>query len=385
MLRRGFTLIELLIFVAIFSLTMAAFITIFISIVGTQSQQSYANEVQTQGQFLMQQIQYYVQSARLIDMAQDSATTTLKLREAAASSSIDPVIFTLATGTIYLQRGSGTLQALTSNKVSVSNLSFTHHYNLNSSSSAYGTDSISFSFAISSAGIAITSPQYYSQTFQSSAAVTAPVPKISLIQQAVGTNNNASVSTVNASYAISNATSDLLIAVVSNTGTSTATTSVSDTASNTWTLIASTSYPAYNQKTVIYDAPNAKSSSNTVTASFGNSVNYPILAIYEYRGAATSSSFDASSTQTQSNTASPSSGSASPTSSVELLFVAMYSNPSTEIPAAGSGFALETTSTLSTNALYVEDAGQYITGPVSGGFSYSATAPSSSVTLITFK
>ncbi len=381
--RRGFTLPELLVFVAIFTVAIVGFITIFIAVTRVQSRQSSASDVETQGQFLVQQIQYYIQSARLVDMTLDTATSTLTVRQTAASSSLDPTTVSLATGTIYLTQGSGSAQALTSNKVTVSSVSFTRHYNLNTSSSAYGTDSVSFSFTMATANVAAGNPQYYSQTFQSSAAVFTPVSKIVLTQQASGANNNAGVSTVNASYASNNATGTLLIAVVSNTGTSTATTSISDTSGNTWTMVASTSYPAYSQKTVIYNAPNAKNSSNTVTVNFGKTVNYPTLFLYEYRGAATSSSVDASSTQNVANTASPSSSSTSPTSTVELLFGVMYSNPSTEVPAAGNGYTLETTSSVS--ATYVEDQVMYITGPVSANFTYSASTPSSSVTLVTFK
>lgn len=381
--RRGFTLPELLVFVAIFTIAMVGFITIFVAVTRVQSRQSSASDVETQGQFLVQQLQYYVQSARLVDMTLDATTSTLTLRQTAASSSLDPTTIFLATGTVYLTQGSGSAQPFTSNKVTTSNLSFTRHYNSNTTSSAYGIDSVSFSFTMATANVLAGDPKYYSQIFQSSAAVSTPTPKIALTQQAAGVNNNAGVSTVNATYATNNATSNLLIAVVSNVGTSTATTSISDTAGNTWTLVASTSYTAYSQKTVIYNAPNAKNSSNTVTVNFGKNVNYPTLFLYEYRGTATSSSFDASSTRNVANTASPSSGFASPTSSVELLFGVMYSNPSTEVPVAGTGYMLETTSSVS--ATYVEDQTTYVTGQASAGFSYSGTTPSSSVTLVTFK
>ena len=79
--RSGFTLIELLIFSGIFALIVGAFITILVGSVSVQSSQSAENEVSTQGQALIQQIQYYVQGAKFVDMPLDTATSTLTLRE----------------------------------------------------------------------------------------------------------------------------------------------------------------------------------------------------------------------------------------------------------------------------------------------------------------
>lgn len=379
--QRGFTLIELLVFVAIFTIAIGGFITIFIAVTRVQSRQSSASEVETQGQFLLQQFQYYAQNARLVDMDQDAATGTLTLGETDPSQS--PTTIYASSGVMYVKQGTGgTAQALTSDKVAASDLSFTRHFSL-ATSSAYGADSVTYDFTLSTANVSSGNPQYYSQSFQSSAALLAPVPKIALVQQATGENNNASVSSVNASYAVANATGSLLIAVTSNVGTAATAVSLSDTAGNSWTMVASTSYPAYNQKTVIYAASNSKNSTNTVTAQFGTSVNYPTLFLYEYRGAATSSPFDVSATQNITSTSSPSSGLASPSSGAELLFSVMYSNPATEIPAAGTGFTLETTSSVS--ATYVEDRNIYVTGPVSADWTYSVTAPDSSVVLATFK
>lgn len=287
-----------------------------------------------------------------------------------------------SSGAVYLTEGvNGSPQTLTSNKVTVSNLSFTRHYNLNSSSSPFGTDSVSYSFTMSASS---SDGSTYSQTFQSSVPVLNPVPKIVMLQQASAVNNSVSMSAVSSTYYTNNETSSLLLAVVTNT-TSSATTSLSDTAGNTWNLVASTSYPAYNEKLTVFDALNAKNSSNTVTASFGPGAGYATLNIYEYRGASTSSSFDASSTQLQPDTQTPSSGSANATSAVELLFGVTYNGNTSEIPSAGTGFTLESSSTASVGNVYVEDSTQYVTGPVAATWQYSATTPSSTALIVTFK
>jgi len=376
--RRGFTIIELLIFAAIFSSIMAGLITVLITMTRVQSRQSSATDVETQGQFLLQQFQYYIQTARLVDMVQDAAAGTLKLRELTLAP--DPTFVTLATGTVYLQQGlGGALQPLTSNKVTVSNLSFIRHYNLNSSSTAYGVDSASYSFTVS-ANTSNTTQQYF-QKFQSSAAVTAPVPKIALMQQTstlvYGTSTNMA-----GTYIGNNATGSLLVAVVVNTNL--VSISIGDTAGNAWSNIASTTYAAYNQKITIFAAANVRNSSNTVTATLGGSGGYnPSLFLYEYRSASTSSLVDASSTQTQSNATAISSGPATPTSNVELVFGVMYLNtwPATP-PVAGSGFTIKSSSSASNT--FIEDKNVYVTGPVVADWALSQAA-SSSATVVTFK
>ena len=376
--KRGFTLMELLIFSAVFTIVMIGFITVLITVVRVQSRQSSATDVETQGQFLVQQFQYYIQSARLVDMASDAATGTLRLRM--ATSSADPTIITLATGTVYISQGiAGALQALTSNKVTVSNVSFVRHYNLSGSSSAYGTDSVSYSFTMAANNTNAT--QKYSQTFQSSVSVMAVVPKIALIQQTSTVTYGTSTSVV-ATYASANATGSLLIAAVFNTNL--VSVSLADSASNTWSKAASTTYPTYGEAISIFAATNVKNSSNTVTATLGGTGGFnPSLFLYEYRGAATSSSFDASTTQTQSNTTNVTSGGANATSAVELLFGTLYLNawPATP-PTAGSGFVIESSSSAS-NA-FIEDGAMYVTGSVGANWTLAAAA-SSSATVVTFR
>lgn len=378
MARRAFTLIELLVFAAIFTVIMIGFITMLVTVTRVQSRQSSSNEVETQGQFLLQQVQYYIQSARLADMVQDVATGTLKVRM--ASSSLDPTFITLATGTVYLQQGPGAApQALTSNKVTVTGLTFTRRYNLNNSSTAFGTDSVSYSFTM--AANTTNATQQYSQTFRSSAAVLAPVPKIALVQQ-VSAASAATVPTLSATYAASNATGSLLVAAVSNANL-VSVSIATDTAGNTWNKIGSVSYAAYSQEVTILAALNAKNGPNAVTASFGGggALN-PSLFLYEYRGAAAASSFDATSTALATGTV-LSSGFANPASGAELVLGALFlsATPPTP-PAAGSGFTIESSSSI--NNTFIEDQDLYVTGPVAATWTISPAATSAAI-VATFK
>jgi len=139
---KGFSLIEMLIFSAIFAIIMVSFITILVAVTSVNARQTSMIEVMTQSQFLLQAVQYYTGRSSLIDMPQDVATTTLKLRMPATAE--DPTYITLSSGIVYLkQTDSGSLQPLNSSKVTVSNLSFTKRSN------APGHDSVSVVFTVS--------------------------------------------------------------------------------------------------------------------------------------------------------------------------------------------------------------------------------------------
>jgi len=161
-MKRGFTLIEMLIAVSIFTVIAIASIGILSVVTQVQVQSSSSAAVSQESQFLLQKLQYYVQTAGIIDIPTSTPTSTLKFD--VASSSLDPSYITLASGTVYLQQSSGgALQPLTSNKVIVSNLSFTRNAN------PPGHDAVSISYTM--AYFATSSiVQAFSQFFQTSIA-----------------------------------------------------------------------------------------------------------------------------------------------------------------------------------------------------------------------
>ncbi len=139
--RKGFTILELLVSSAIFALIMVSFITMLVAVVRIQSRQSAVVQVNGESQFLLQQIQYYIERSSLIELNQDIATSTLKLRMAA--SSLDPTYIYLSSSTVYLkQTATGTPQALTTSMVNVTSLVFVKRSN------APGHDSVSVSFVV---------------------------------------------------------------------------------------------------------------------------------------------------------------------------------------------------------------------------------------------
>ena len=138
--RSGFTLLELLIFSAIFAVLSVTFMGILVSVLRIQARQSGAAEVGQQSQFLAQVVQYYVERSSLIDMPVDTATTTLTLRM--PSSGSDPIAIYVSGGIMYLTEAGGTPQALTSDRVTISNLTFTRRAN------APGHDIVSIAFTV---------------------------------------------------------------------------------------------------------------------------------------------------------------------------------------------------------------------------------------------
>jgi prepilin-type N-terminal cleavage/methylation domain-containing protein len=141
-MKKGFTIIEMLIASAIFTVIAIAFIGILSVVMQVQVQSSSAAAVNQESQFLLQKLQYYIQTAGIIDIPTSTPTSTLK--------------FDLQ------QPTGGTLQALTSNRVKVTNLSFTR----NANSPGHDAVSVSYTMVYNTSNIA----QAFSQLFQTSIA-----------------------------------------------------------------------------------------------------------------------------------------------------------------------------------------------------------------------
>lgn len=138
--RAGFTLIEILIFAAIFAVVAVTFTAILVSTTKVQVRQSAVAEVNQQSQFLLQSIQTLVGEASLIDIPTSTPTSTLKLHMPTLAA--DPTLMYLSNGTAYLTQASGAAQALTSDRVTLSNLTFTRLEN------PPGHDTVSVSFTM---------------------------------------------------------------------------------------------------------------------------------------------------------------------------------------------------------------------------------------------
>ncbi len=133
--QRGFTLVELIIYIGIFSIAAMLLIGVLTTFTKVQVRESATTAVSQEAQFVIQTIQRLVTDASLIELAKDSATSTLKLRMPVAAD--DPTCIQFSNGTVYLMQGNdgvnkqtcfatSTAQAktLTTSKVVVNTLTF---------------------------------------------------------------------------------------------------------------------------------------------------------------------------------------------------------------------------------------------------------------------
>jgi type II secretory pathway component PulJ len=161
--KSGFTLVELLIFLGMFAVISIAFISVLVAVTRVQVRQASAVEVGEQSQFLLQKLQYYIEGSSLVDIPQDTATSTLKLYTGVNAQDPTYIFLSTSTGIVYLQQtATGTPQALTSNRVTVSNLTFTRRAN----APAHDAVNIAFTLTYNTSNI----QQAFSQMLQTSVA-----------------------------------------------------------------------------------------------------------------------------------------------------------------------------------------------------------------------
>ena len=129
--REGFTLLELIVYVGILAVSAALLTGILSTTLKVQNRESASNEVTSQLNFVMQNINRLVRESSNIEIATSTATSTLKLRM--KDSAKDPTCLSLVNGVIKLAEGPGSnpnnctdvTSNLTNNRVIADNLEFT--------------------------------------------------------------------------------------------------------------------------------------------------------------------------------------------------------------------------------------------------------------------
>ncbi|MDP9128040.1 MAG: NHL repeat-containing protein, partial [Pseudomonadota bacterium] len=213
----------------------------------------------------------------------------------------------------------------------------------------------------------------------------AGTPSIALVDSASASGS--SVSSLGATFSTGNTPGNLIIAFVRISAT-TAPTSVTDLAGNSYTLATSRTQVSDNHSIYIYYAKNISTysgGSNVVTANFAASNAHPYIAIYEYAGLDPTSPLDKSAANFANGTTAASSGAtATTTAANELVFVGVGTPTSfTGTVASTAGFTMLKNNTVDNNAA-AEAEIVSSTGAYTGTMTLSTTA-SWSAAVATFK
>ncbi len=123
MKRNGFTLIEILIYTALIGIAGVFLNGTLISVLKLQSQQDASTQVNQQINFVLQNVQQQIRNSSLIDMAGNTASSSLTLRT--ADPTTDKTLIFLSGKAVYLKKGDSAPLALTTSDVNADQLQFT--------------------------------------------------------------------------------------------------------------------------------------------------------------------------------------------------------------------------------------------------------------------
>ena len=159
----GISLVETIIYVAIFSMIVTTFVTFSSSMTTSRLHNQMTLEINDQGSRAMKTITQAIRNASIVTsptIGNADSSLTLSMY----SSPVNPTIFSVSSGILYITEGAGSQIALTNSKVIVSNLTFSNF------SRASTGDIIKVSFTLSSATSGGLGGSY-SYTFNGSAQV----------------------------------------------------------------------------------------------------------------------------------------------------------------------------------------------------------------------
>lgn len=159
--QRGFTLFELLIYIALASILIGGISTLLFITLNARVKNQTIAEVEQQGSLAMRMITQSIRNADAILSPIAGSAGTLILDVVGAVD--DPTVYELSDTTLEITQGEGSAVALTNDRVSVSDLTFT----LATQGSGSGT--IRVQFTVSHVNTSGRQEYAYSQTFYGTA------------------------------------------------------------------------------------------------------------------------------------------------------------------------------------------------------------------------
>ncbi|MDP3735320.1 MAG: hypothetical protein Q8R39_02740 [bacterium] len=160
--RRGFSILELLLYVLVLSLIVGSFGALLSLLLRARVKQQAILEVEQQGHAVLELMRQTVRNASAVllpPVGASESSLTLDVVDIAK----DPTVFNSASGVLYITEGAGAPIALTSSRVSLSDVTFRH---LEQDTEA---DSVRIQFTLSHVNPAGTAEYAYVKTFYGSA------------------------------------------------------------------------------------------------------------------------------------------------------------------------------------------------------------------------
>lgn len=121
--RSGFTLVELVLYLAIAAVVLSVTSATFVLVLESRTKDETIAVVDQEGTQAMQMMTRAARSAQTVSPGSPGATSSM-LTLTLATSSRNPTVFNLATGTIRISEAAGPFVPITSNRVFVSSLLF---------------------------------------------------------------------------------------------------------------------------------------------------------------------------------------------------------------------------------------------------------------------
>ena len=122
-MKKGFTLIELLIYMAILIFVLVLASDMVIISLQTRDRIKATTEVQQNLRFALEKITYACRKAADVNSPADNSSGS-SLSLAMNEANLDPTLFSLSGGILQMQEGTNPVQNLTTDKVTVSSLTF---------------------------------------------------------------------------------------------------------------------------------------------------------------------------------------------------------------------------------------------------------------------
>jgi type II secretory pathway pseudopilin PulG len=133
MKKRGFTLIETILYIALLVIIMSAILPLSLQILGSGAKSTVGQEVYGAARYTSERIAYEIRNAASLNTASSSFNVNLATSSGAGlylsgfSSSTDPTIIRVDSGTATIIQGTGTPVALNSSGTLVTNLIFSNY------------------------------------------------------------------------------------------------------------------------------------------------------------------------------------------------------------------------------------------------------------------